>query len=584
MMINKRLLALAPESHKHIRNHVFLQLASLTANIAFMFALSLLLWKQSPYNGMRTLPISAVLPLSIFCLLMLALRYGLARWAGRQAFMASRSVKSCLREQIYRKLLRLGKGYREKISTAEVVQASIEGVEQLEVYFGAYLPQLFYAFIAPFALFAIIAPISPASAIGLFVCVPLIPISIILVQKWAKKLLAKYWSQYVRLGDGFLENLQGLTTLKIYQSDGWKHHEMNKEAEQFRKITMKVLSMQLNSITMMDWLAYGGAGLGMALALAELAAGRIQPSGCFLIILLSADFFLPLRLLGSLFHVAMNGMAASGKIFHLLDLPEETPGEEDIQGGDLLLEDLCFSYDGHRQALRHIHLLIPPRGFYAIVGESGSGKSTIAGILSGKNRAYQGRAGLGGTDLRQLRPEALRRHITCLDMDSYLFRGTVEENLRMAKPQAAEAELWAALEQVRLADFLRQEQGLDTPLADRASNFSGGQRQRLAMARALLHGGSLLVLDEATSNIDVESENDILQLLYKLSKEKCVLLISHRLANSMDADRIFVLDKGSLVQEGSHQDLLASGGLYRQLWQAQMDLEQYRGGIHGKTS
>ena len=403
--------------------------------------------------------------------------------------------------------------------------------------------------------------------------------TIILIQRWAKKLLGKYWGQYTALGDAFLENLQGLTTTKIYQADEFKHRQMNEQSEQFRRITMKVLSMQLNSITIMDLIAYGGAALGVILAVSQLRAGRVELAGCILIILLAADFFLPMRLLGSYFHIAMNGMAASDKIFRLLELPEEPPRQEVVpHDGTMECRNLSFSYDGQRQILRNVSLNLPLGSFTAIVGESGCGKSTIAGILMGRNAGYGGSVTVGGTPLAQISRESLLAHVTCVSHKSYLFQGTVRDNLLLARPDADDQILWQFLEQVRLADYLRSEQGLDTLLTERGGNLSGGQCQRLALARALLHDSPVYIFDEATSNIDVESENDIMSQIRRLAKTKTVLLISHRLANVTDADRIYVLDRGTIAEEGTHSDLLNRGGIYTGLWNTQQELEYYNAG------
>lgn len=580
MMINKRLIGMAPDSKKHIKKNIVYQGLSLVANISIMFALgysirALVEKKESANQLLIAFAIMAVgLLAKIF----------LTKKAVNESYLASKSVKRILREKIYRKLLKLGSSYSEKVSTAEVVQASVEGVEQLEIYFGSYLPQFFYSLLAPILLFLVLAPISLSSALILFLCVPLIPVSIILVQKFAKKLLAKYWGQYVKLGNSFLENLQGLTTLKIYQSDEYKHQEMNREAEHFRKITMKVLTMQLNSITIMDWIAYGGAALGIAMAVREYSMGKIDLLGCFVIIMLSADFFLPLRLLGSYFHVAMNGMAASEKIFRLLDLPEDAEKQEKMTGTKIDIQNLNYSYDGQRAVVKDVSMHLPEKGFISIVGKSGCGKSTIAGILSGENLLYTGSVKIGGIELKEINQTNLKENITLIGIHSYIFKGSVRENLLMAKENASEAEMWSALEKVKLAEFLRSENGLETLLTEKGENFSGGQRQRLAVARALLHDSSIYIFDEATSNIDVESENDILKLLHSISKEKLIILISHRLANVVKSEGIYVMENGHLAESGKHQELLAQKAVYADLWNSQMDLEKYRGGIENEAA
>lgn len=450
----------------------------------------------------------------------------------------------------------------------------------METYFGSYLPQFFYAVLAPVTLFLVLLPVSWVSAVVLLCCVPLIPISIAAVQTWAKKLLSKYWGQYTALGDTFLENLQGLTTLKIYQADERRQQKMNLEAENFRKITMKVLTMQLNSITIMDLVAYGGAALGGILAVRQFLNGEILLSECLFIILLAADFFLPMRLLGSFFHIAMNGMAASDKIFKLLDLPEPVKGTREIsKESGLCCKDLTFAYEKERPILKQVGFSARKGDFVAIVGESGCGKSTLASIFTGKNRNYQGEVLLGGAQgvpLAEISEESLLEQITYVGHAGYLFKGTVRENLLLAKPDGTDEEFWQVLEQMKLADFLRSEQGLDTMLAEKGSNFSGGQCQRLVMARALLHDSPVYIFDESTSNIDAESENDIMEQICQMKGKKTILLISHRLANVTAADKIYVMEQGKIAEQGNHEALIAQKGSYAKLWNTQQELEDYR--------
>ena len=584
MMINKRLIGTVSESKKYIAGNVAAQWCSLAANIAMMTAvtglLASLFYKTADKNsGFLTAAIAAAAIMFRFTCTLLSSHMG---------YLSSKTVKKTLREKIYEKLLRLGASYNGQVKTSEVVQVAVEGVEQLETYFGAYLPQFFYAMLAPLTLFIYLCFINVPSAVVLLICVPMIPVSIAAVQTWAKKLLSKYWGQYTALGDTFLENLQGLTTLKIYQADGFKNEEMNREAEKFRRITMKVLTMQLNSITVMDLIAYGGAALGVIMAATQFRAGNVTLSGGLLIILLSADFFIPMRQLGSFFHVAMNGMAASDKIFRLLDLPEteEKTGCFPMDC-DIVCTGLRFSYDGNssdgdtssnegREILHGIDMEFPKGGFVSIVGESGCGKSTVAAVLMGRNRGYGGSVKIGGKELSDIREAELMKNITYVSHQSYLFKGAVRENLLMGKPDASDRELWEVLERVNLAGFLKSGDGLDTFLTEKASNLSGGQCQRLALARALLHDSPVYIFDEATSNIDMESENDIMREIHALAKRKTVILIFHRLANVTSSDTIYVMDAGKVAENGSHEELLAGGGIYAKMWDTQQSLENYR--------
>ncbi len=571
-MIKKRLLNMVPESKRYIILNVLFQWISLIANIVMMAAITGLL--AGLFSGTQST--GQIIRTAVICAIALCVRSGCSVSASRMGYLSSKTVKKVIREQIYQKLLRLGSGYKDEVQTSEIVQVAVEGVEQLETYFGAYMPQFFYAMLAPLTLFIILCFVNVPSAVVLLICVPLIPIAIAAVQTWAKKLLSKYWGQYTALGDTFLENLQGLTTLKIYQSDAYKNEEMNQEAEKFRKITMKVLTMQLNSITIMDFIAYGGAALGMILAVTQFQAGHVSLGGCLLIILLSADFFIPMRQLGSFFHIAMNGMAASDKIFALLDLPEpDTKTQFCPAGGEIVCQNVDFSYDGSRQILKKVNLTVCAHGLTAIAGESGCGKSTIASILMGRVKQYQGSIKIGGIELSDIAEESLMKRITYVSHQSYLFKGTVRENLRMGKPDVTDAQLWAVLERVNLAAFLHGENGLDTPVAEKGSSFSGGQCQRLAMARALLHDSPVYIFDEATSNIDVESENDIMAEITEMAKTKSVLVISHRLANITGADTIYVMQKGQIAEQGTHDALLTRHGVYENLWMSQQRLEQY---------
>lgn len=571
MMINKRLIQAVPESKQAVRDQVLLQWGSLIANLIILFTFAFLLealWKNQ-LNALR-LSLAAVLIFGS-----LVVRWFCTSAASRKSFEASRSVKQILRRQILEKLLRLGVSYREQTATAEIVQIAVEGVDQLETYFGAYLPQFFYSMLAPLTLFAALSWISLPSALALLFCVPLIPIAIAAVQTFAKKLLSRYWGQYASLGDSFLENLQGLTTLKIYQADEAMALKMDVEAEHFRKITMRVLTMQLNSIIIMDWVAYGGAALGVFLAAAQLRSGAISLAQALAIIFLSAEFFIPMRQLGSFFHIAMNGMAASDKIFQLLDLPEPSEKTEIITETHPTIEiqNLGYQYQPDQTVLKNISTAFPFGSLIAIVGESGSGKSTLAKILTGQNQNYSGHVRLGSLELNQIRETSLMKTVTYIGHSSILFKGTVRDNLLIGNPHADDSQLWTVLEQTRLADFLRSEQGLDTILLEKAANLSGGQIQRLALARASLHDTPIYIFDEATSNIDVESEADILNQIHQLTRQHLVILISHHLTQVQHADQILVLEQGSLKEVGTHEDLLKYNGVYADLWHTQKQLE-----------
>lgn len=577
-MIKTRLVGLLSHAKKYIVYTILWQWAALLSQVLAVFSIADLLERVAD----QTLTTAVIQKTVVILLLVVAVRFLCERMGARSSYLACVDVKRILREKLYEKMLKLGASYSEQVSSSEVVQVSTEGVEQLETYFGKYLPQLFYSLIAPMTLFMILCRVSLKASVILLVCVPLIPISIVVVQKIAKKLLNKYWSVYTGLGDSFLENLQGLTTLKIYQADQQKADEMDMESQNFRKITMKVLTMQLNSTSVMDIIAYGGAAVGMAAAVIEFLKGSISLSGTLCIVLLASEFFLPLRLLGSFFHIAMNGMAASDKIFKILDLPEPTTGEKKLPDSPLniFLKDVHFSYEQEREILKGINLDLPAGSFVSLVGESGCGKSTIAGLLSAKNRGYTGEITIGsekalGLNLSEVDEADLMKHVVMVRHNSYLFKGTVEENLRMAKPDVSKEEMEAVLQKVNLLGFLQTQDGLQTKLQEKAGNLSGGQCQRLVIARALLKDAEVYIFDEATSNIDVESEELIMDVIHELAKKRTVLLISHRLANVVKSDRIYFLKDGKIKESGKHEELMQKNGAYRHLYESQMALENY---------
>lgn len=573
-MISKRLIKSVPEAKGHIIENVYYQIISLVNNIVIMWTLGRML--QGVYTWNMTQ--KDIMINSLVIIGAIFVRFICAILASRASHNAAKSVKFILREKIYNKMLRLGNGYTKKISTAEVVQVAVEGVDQLETYFGSYLPQFFYAMLGPIVLFIAVSTMSVKIAIILFLCVPMIPISIIAVQKFAKKLLAKYWGVYTGLGDNFLENLQGLNTLKIYSADEHKHKEMNVQAEKFRKITMRVLTMQLNSISVMDIIAYGGTALGIGVSIIEFNKGAISLAQAFVIILLCADFFLPMRLLGSFFHIAMNGMAASKKIFKLLDMDEEVDGIGEITESNITMEAVSFAYEEEQQILHDISLHIPSTGVYSLVGESGCGKSTIASLLCGNITDYTGSIRYGSQELNEVSHSKVLEAITVVGLGSYIFKGTVRDNLLMGNKNATDEQLWEALESVNLKEYMENQDGLDTLVKERGSNLSGGQCQRLSLSRALLHNTPVYIFDEATSNIDVESENDIMKVIERLGEVKTVLLISHRLANVVNSKNIFVLEQGVLKETGTHSELLNQNGVYHKLWNTQSELENICGG------
>lgn len=573
-MFDKRLMQICPESRKYIIGNIIFQFLELICNTIMIIMIAGTI-EHLYQNGLE---MSQMIFSTTVIAVTIIVRFFTAKYAVRMSYLASKTVKQKMREMIYGKLLKLGNKYREQVCTAELVQESVEGVDQLESYFGQYVPQFFYAFIAPVMLFFLFGfGGSWGTAAVLLICVPLIPGAIMMVQKFAKKLLSKYWGQYTQLGSTFLENLQGMTTLKIYQADEFKNQQMNEESEHFRFITMKVLTMQLNSIIIMDFFAYGGAALGILMATRAFVNGSIGLANCIFMILLSADFFLPMRRLGSYFHVAMNGMAASDKIFKFLNLEEPAEKTETLSEnvGEIRLDNVHFSYDTEREILHGISIKIPQNRFIGIVGTSGCGKSTVASLLMGRNTINRGKLTIDGKNINEISETSLMKTLTYVSHNSTFFKGKVRENLLLGKPDANDTELWQVLDNCNLSAFLKSENGLDTQLLENAGNLSGGQKQRLALARAILHDSEVYIFDEATSNIDVESEEIVLSQIENMRSAKTIIMISHRLANVRNADCIYALEKGDVAEYGTHSQLLQNDGVYAKLWKTQSELENF---------
>lgn len=570
-MFNKRLLSEFKENKILVVGMVITQWLSLLANVLLIYTMSDFIMKV--FN--RQVESKDIYILAITAITVMAVRTVMNSLNSSLSFKASTGVKKRLRQMIFEKLMRLGSGYKEKLQTAEAVQITTEGVEQLEIYFAKYIPQFFYSLLAPLTLFLIVGRMSLKVAVVLLICVPLIPVSIVAVQKFAKKMLSKYWGTYTELGDSFLESIQALTTLKIYQADERYAKKMDDEAEKFRKITMKVLIMQLNSVSIMDMIAYGGAALGIILTVLEWQAAGINLAQSIFIIMVSAEFFLPLRLLGSFFHIAMNGNAAADKIFKLLDC-EEIQDTENVNWnmGDIICENVSYTYPDKEDAvLRNVSFNIPQNELTAIVGESGCGKSTFVSLLMKERRDYTGKITIGGNELNEISGDMLRRHITRISHDAYIFYGTLYDNLKMGNPAADRKQMEEALRLVDMYDTVSEKGGLDMAIEEKGANLSGGQKQRIAMARAILHDSDVYVFDEATSNVDVESENKIMEVVDKLSKTKTVIVIYHRLANVKNADNIIVLKDGIICEQGNHNMLIEKSGHYARLYNTQKKLE-----------
>ena len=568
-MFDKQLLKLIGGNKKYVVYTVLLMVLGMLANIGITASVCWAVYFL--IEGYE--PLSYIYP-AITAVVAIIVRYIASRTTGNLKDMLGRKVKKDLRERTYDKILKLGVRSTDGMSMAGLTQVSMEGIEQLDLYYSTYLPQFFFSMIAPILLFCICVWIDWRTSLVLLACVPLIPVSIVAVSKYAKKIFAKYWGKYTSMGDAFLDSVQGLKELKIFKADAARHKKMNASAEEFRKITMKVLVMQLASTTIMDLVAYGGAGAGIALVIVGLMNGWLAPAAALFLVLVAVEFFLPLRSLGSAFHVAMNGASAGKKIISLLNLPDPVWGEEEVVGTQLKLENVTFSYDGKRDVLKNVSMTFPEKGMTAIVGESGCGKSSVVNMLIGAYRPQSGVVAVGGKPLESVARESYYSHIASVSYNTYLFNDSVRANFELAKKSVSDEEIWNALEKVNLAGFIQENGGPDKVITEDANNLSGGQKQRLALAVNLVADKDVYVFDEATSNIDIESEAIIMRNIKAMSEKKSVIVISHRLANVVPADNIYFIEEGEVKEHGSHAQLMEAQGGYAKLFNAQKELEE----------
>ena len=567
-MFDRQLLKLIGGNKKYVVYTVLLMVLGMLANIGITASICWAVYFL--IEGYE--PLAYIYP-AITAVIDIIVRYIASRCTGNLKDMLGRKVKKDLRERTYDKILKLGVRSTDGMSMAGLTQVSMEGIEQLDLYYSTYLPQFFFSMIAPILLFCICVGIDWRTSLVLLACVPLIPVSIVAVSKYAKKIFAKYWGKYTSMGDAFLDSVQGLKELKIFKADAARHKKMNASAEEFRKITMKVLVMQLASTTIMDLVAYGGASAGIALAIVGLMNG-LAPAAALFLVLVAVEFFLPLRSLGSAFHVAMNGASAGRKIISLLNLPDPVWGNDEVTGTQLQLNDVTFSYDGKRDVLKNVSMTFPEKGMTAIVGESGCGKSTEVNMLIGAYRPQAGIVAVGGKPLESVTRESYYSHIASVSYNTYIFNDTVRANFELARRDVTDEEIWAALEKVNLAGFIKENGGLDKVITEDANNVSGGQKQRLALAVNLVADKDIYVFDEATSNIDIESEAIIMRNIKAMSAQKSVIVISHRLANVVPADNIFFMEDGEVKESGSHAQLMSAQGGYAKLFNAQKQLEE----------
>lgn len=567
-MFDKDLIKLIGPNKKYVVYTVMFMMLGMLANIGITASICLAL-----YYVMENRPVAMLVYPAVAAVVAILIRYVAARRTGTLKDVLGRSVKKDLRDRTYRKILKLGVKSTDDMSMAGLTQVAMEGIEQLDLYYSTYLPQFFFSMTAPLVLFGVCVWIDWRTSLVLLACVPLIPVSIVAVSKYAKKIFAKYWGKYTSMGDGFLDSVQGLKELKIFQADAARQNKMNRNAEEFRKITMKVLVMQLASTTIMDLVAFGGAGAGIALAVTGLMKGWLLPAAALFLILVAVEFFLPLRALGSAFHVAMNGASAGKKIVALLNAEDPVWGTRTAEGEGLCLQNVTFSYDGRREVLKDVTMSFMAKGMTAIVGESGCGKSTVINLLIGARHPQRGAVLLGGDDIACLSRESYYARLAAVSYNTYLFNDTVRKNFELAKRDVTDGEIYAALQKVNLADFVRENGGLDKVITEDAGNISGGQKQRLSLAVNLVADKDIYLFDEATSNIDVESEAIIMHNIKEMSKKKSVVVISHRLANVVPADKIYFMREGAVTESGSHAELIGRKGDYAKLFEAQKLLE-----------
>lgn len=567
-MIDKELFKLIGGNKKYIFTAVLTQVIGLVANVAVTGSVCYavyLLTVSAAYSEFVYPLIGAVLGIAI--------RYICSRLTGEIKDKLGRQVKKDLRERVYDKIVKLGVRTTDGMSMAGLTQVAVEGVEQLDLYYSSYLPQFFFAMIAPVVLFLICVRIDWRTSLVLIACVPLIPVSIVAVSRYAKKIFAKYWGKYTSMGDKFLDSVQGLKELKIFMADEKQHQRINESAEEFRVITMKVLVMQLASTTIMDLVAYGGAGAGIALAICGTAFWGLNPIAALFLCLVAVEFFLPLRAFGSAFHVAMNGASAGKKIISLLNAPDPEWGEKSVGGKEIKLTDVTFSYDGKRDVLKNVSMTFPEKGMTAIVGESGCGKSTVVNMLVGAFRPQSGEVTVGGKQLEKLSRENWYSHLSAVSYNTYIFNESVRDNFKLAKESVTDDEIYSALEKVNLKEFISENGGLDKVITEDANNISGGQKQRLALAVALVSDKDIYVFYEATSNIDIDSEGIIMKNIKAISENKSVIVISHRLANVVTSDNIYYMEDGEVRERGSHESLMSAKQGYARLYNAQKTLE-----------
>ena len=571
-MIDKRLYNFSGNIKKYISITTFLSCIKLIANIFFYFIFAFLL--VSLINKDFSFSYGYII---ISILIIVFIRQFSTIKISHMLGNLVVDVKRNLRKIIFEKTLKLGLAYSQLFKTQELIHLSIDNVEQLEVYFGGFLTQFYYCIVSSFILFFSIAYFNLKIAFILLGFSLAIPLSLYIILNKVKKIQKKYFAKYMNVGTLFLDSLQGLTTLKIYGTDEKREEEIAKMSEGFRIETMRVLKMQLLSIALINWIIYAGTILAIVTSVKLFLNESLGLFPMLFIFMLAPEFFIPMRTLTSLFHVAMTGVSAAENIISFVESPERNNnGNKEFKNeNEIKISKLNFSYPDGTQSLKDIDMTFKKGNLTAVVGHSGCGKSTLVSVLSGELKSKENEIFVDNVDIQNIKIEDKIKNILKITHDSHIFSGTVRENLTMANENLSDETMIEVLKKVKLWDIFSKNKGLDTSLESQGKNLSGGQAQRVALARALLYDASVYIFDEATSNIDIESEEIILNIIYSLSKEKTVIYISHRLPAIKNADCIYVMDKGKVIESGKHDELYAKKELYYNMYKHQEELETY---------
>ncbi len=568
-MINKKLYKFCGNTKKYIFFAVLIDCIKLITSVAFAYVFAFLI--SGILSGVC---VSCNYNKYIIGALLLGLiKIYLIKYSARFNFKVVREVKHSLRKSIYQKVLAMGMAYQDSLSTQELNHLSVEGVEQLENYYGSYLSQFYYALVSSLILFLSLVYFSFKIALILMLASLFIPALLQGIMKIVRNVQKKYWKKYATVGDMFLDSVTGITTLKIFEADADRSNKMDKSAEEFRKQTMRVLGMQLNSIMLIDWVVYVTSATVIIIAAKLYIDNNIDMFAFIAILMLSAEFFVPMRMLTAKFHVAMTGVAAGESILEFLEIENTRYEGTKVfeKNANISLKNFHFAYNDETEILKGIDITFESGKFTALVGASGSGKSTIASIISAslksKDKVYY-----GSLHIEDMMQGEITKNVIRIPHNSHIFYASVRDNVLMGKNNVSDEKIIDVLKKLKMWDFLQAKDSLDTMLLSGGKNISGGQSQRIAIARALIQDFNVYIFDEATSNVDVESEEIILDIIKELAKTKTVIYISHKMSVVSLADYVYVLQDGKISEAGKHNDLMKNKGLYHQLYTEQAEL------------